>query len=265
MRIMFITGSHPRHKFIANKLHSTGNLSMVISENRGKLKPDPPVNLDSCLLELYNKHFDLRITNEYKYFGGNKWPDVPLLEINNISELSETIIKKETANLGVTMLISYGCSKLAKEIVNCIDGDHWNIHGGLSPWYKGSITHFWPSYMLEPQMTGFTIHELTDNLDAGAIIHQCVADLKYGQSLHELACDAIIKVGNDLPKLILLISSGEKIGKKFIRTHGRIWTSNDWRPEHLYLIYKLYKDHIVDLYLDGTLTQKEPNIYQQKI
>jgi hypothetical protein len=32
----------------------------------------------------------------------------------------------------------------------------WNIHGGLSPWYRGAITHFWPSYMLEPQLTGMS-------------------------------------------------------------------------------------------------------------
>lgn len=265
MKIILITGNHPRHKFIAEKLYSTGRLSMIISEKRGKLKPEPPVNIDSSLLKLFNKHFDLRITNEYKYFGENKWPDLPLLEINNINELSETLIKKETTKLGINMLISYGCSKIEKEIVNCIDGHCWNMHGGLSPWYKGSITHFWPSYMLEPQMTGFTIHELTESLDAGPIIHQCVADLEYGQSLHELACDAIVKVGNDLTKLISLASSKEKFEKKFIKTQGRIWTSNDWRLEHLFLIYDLYKDRIVDSYLNKDLKQKEPNIYQQNI
>ena len=46
------------------------------------------------------------------------------------------------------------------------------MHGGLSPWYKGGATHFWPTYLIEPEFTGITVHETTKDLDAGAIIHQ---------------------------------------------------------------------------------------------
>ena len=53
------------------------------------------------------------------------------------------------------------------------------MHGGLSPWYKGGATHFWPTYLMEPEFTGITVHETTKDLDAGAIIHQEIVDLKH--------------------------------------------------------------------------------------
>ena len=34
-----------------------------------------------------------------------------------------------------------------------------------------------PSYMLEPQMTGMTLHETTEHLDAGGIVHQTGVEL----------------------------------------------------------------------------------------
>ena len=100
--------------------------------------------------------------------------------------------------------MSYGCGILSDEILAAVQGQSWNIHGGLSPWYKGGVTLFWPSYMLQPQMTGMTIHELTSNLDAGDIIHQCTADLVRGDGIHDLACRAVEKVGIEIIQLIRL-------------------------------------------------------------
>ena len=33
-----------------------------------------------------------------------------------------------------------------------------NLHLGLSPWFKGSVTLFWPFYHLMPQFCGSTFH-----------------------------------------------------------------------------------------------------------
>ena len=63
-------------------------------------------------------------------------------------------------------------------------------------------THFWPSYFLEPQMTGMTIHDLTQDIDGGNIIHQNSVSLVKGDSLHDLACRAVKEMGNDLNILI---------------------------------------------------------------
>ena len=39
-----------------------------------------------------------------------------------------------------------------------------NIHLGLSPWYRGSATLFWPSYNLEPRKTELLFIKLIKTL-----------------------------------------------------------------------------------------------------
>ena len=160
------------------------------------------------------------------------------------------------------LILTYGCGILSDQIIKCAK-NAWNIHGGLSPWYKGGITLFWPSYMLEPQMTGMTIHELTKDLDAGDIIHQCTSDLVRGDGVHDLACRAIIKIGEEINKLLLIINSKDDIKKKPQINPGKLWKESDWRPEHLKLIYEIYNDKIVDHYLDKKFKQNNPIIFRQ--
>jgi methionyl-tRNA formyltransferase len=152
---------------------------------------------------------------------------------------------------------------LSNETLSKVNGEKWNIHGGLSPWYRGGATHFWPSYMLEPQMTGMTVHELTQQLDAGDIVHQCTSDLVRGDGLHQLAARSVIKIAQELPELIELIAKGKNIEKVPHKTAGKLWLGHDWRPEHLKLIYQVYDDKIVDLYLDGEFSQSEPDLVRQ--
>jgi len=42
MKILFISGTHPRHTFIANALASTGYLTALILEEREATIPSPP-------------------------------------------------------------------------------------------------------------------------------------------------------------------------------------------------------------------------------
>lgn len=262
MKIILITGSHPRHKFIANKIAETGNLDLIISQKREPFVPQPPENLDMNLSEMYVKHFNNREKSENLFFGNSEWPLNNIFEINKEKQNSievYNLISKEKPDL----LISYGCGIISDEIINLAKKDAWNIHGGLSPWYKGGITLFWPSYMLEPQMTGMTIHTLTNKLDAGDIIHQCAADLVRGDGIHDLACRAVFRVGQDIVKLINIFKKGKVFETKAQKTNGKLWIGKDWRPEHLKLIYEFYNDNIVDMYLDGHLTQRKPKLHQQ--
>lgn len=44
-----------------------------------------------------------------------------------------------------------------------------NMHTGLSPWYRGDSTLFWPVYYDEPDKLGVTVHELVESVDGGTI------------------------------------------------------------------------------------------------
>ena len=261
MNIVFITGNHPRHKFIARKIASSGFLKCVISEIRESHVPSPPDSLDNESAQLFRHHFKRRESAESKFFGKEHWPDCEVIAIERKSLNSsnvQTILKQD-----VDLLLSYGCHMLSEETLECVKGHAWNIHGGLSPWYRGAITHFWPSYLLQPQMTGMTVHELTQQLDAGDVIHQNVADLVRGDGLHELSCRAVSKMGDELPTLIQKLHSNQPIEANSHKTTGKLWLGKDWRPEHLHLIYSVYGDRVVNHYLDGRFEKSDPVLHRQ--
>ncbi|MCP4588298.1 formyltransferase family protein [Pseudoalteromonas sp.] len=262
MSVVFICGSHPRHAYIARQIASTGHLSYLIIEQREAHLPTPDSSLSKDLKDLFNHHFSERERIENVFFGKLEWPDVPILSVSK-DELNSSNVIDIISRYAKSLLLSYGCHKLDNVLLDEGPKHRWNCHGGLSPWYKGAITHFWPSYMLEPQMTGMTVHELTADLDAGAVVHQCVSPLVRGDTLHMLAARAVLEIGKDLPRLVNMAINNHDFKKKSHDSSGMLWRSGQWQPHHLDLIYCQFKDRIVDAFLDGKLGNKAPKIFRQ--
>jgi len=262
MKIIFISGSHPRHLFIARRLDKLGLLSTYIIEKREKFIPDIPNGIPNNQKKLFKHHFEERDRIETKMFGKSKLPNCEVLEIEP-EDLNSLKIQNFLKNESPDLLLSYGCHFLDSDTLKCVDGEKWNCHGGLSPWYKGAITHFWPSYMLEPQYTGMTVHDLTIRLDAGSIIHQCSSDLIKGDTLHMLAARSVIKLGDELPIIIKKYIKKGEVKKLSQKSNGMLWLSSKWKPHHLEMIYNIYNDKIVDRYLDGEISGEKPKLFRE--
>ena len=262
MKVVFLTGSHPRHAYIAHTLKKCNLLSGLIIQTRQNHIPQPPLDISNDLKKLFKLHFQKRFDSENRFFKHGE-----LLAVNKLDITPEQINSQKVIDfiksIKPDLILSYGINKLSDEVINSSHGEAWNIHGGLSPWYKGTITHFWPSYFLEPRMTGMTIHQLTQQLDGGDIVHQNAAELVRGDGLHDLSCRAVFGIGKELPKILSLMQTKGKLKKCPQNTSGRLWTSKDWKPEYLRLIYELYDDKIVDLALDGEIQTKHPKLYRQ--
>jgi methionyl-tRNA formyltransferase len=264
MKVLLFIGNHLRHKHIAQMLYQKNLLAGIVFEEREEFIPTPPENVEQVVKELFITHFEDRAIAENKFFGtvANFAPDVPILSISKEElngEKTKLFIKNTKHDLG----ISYGIHKLEQETIELVTGERWNIHGGLSPWYRGNTTLFWPSYMLEPQLTGMTVHCLTQKLDGGDIVHHSVPELVRDDKIHDLSCRAVLQVANDLPRLI------EKLERKELRPYlkqkysGKLWIENDWKPEHLKVVYELYKNNVVNDYLDGKISQRTVKLYLQ--
>lgn len=260
MSVVFISGDHPRHTCLAVRLEKAGLLSGWVRETREAFEPQPPDGLNRHLDTLFRLHFRRRAEAEDAFFGAvaaDALHIAPRLDVAR-EDLNSGAVHRFIATLSPDLILSYGCHKLCPATL-ALAPLGWNTHGGLSPQYRGVITHFWPSYMLEPQMTGMTLHETTDALDGGAIIHQTGVAMVAGDGLHALAARAVRSYADDLPR-VLAASLGQSARPRGIaqRGTGRLWTSQMWRPEHLTLIYETYDDRMVDRVLDGTLEGREP-------
>ena len=155
-------------------------------------------------------------------------------------------------------------NKIKNKTLEELPKKSFNLHGGISPWYRGSITHFWPSYFLEPQMTGMTLHQLTKDLDAGGIVHQNSGVLERGDGIHDLSCRTLKSFITELPFVINKILKDD-FQLSTQKSSGKLWLNSDWRPEHLKLVYEYFNNKIVDYVLDNLDHSIKKTIIKMKI
>ncbi|HEX7063577.1 MAG TPA: methionyl-tRNA formyltransferase, partial [Bacillales bacterium] len=151
MKVVLLTGSHPRHLFLARTLHQAGLLDGLLIEQREQFVPKPPPHLNQTDHDNFIRHFHDRDEAEQKFFGNSSDVSlgVPVLKVEK-NELNSETTKKWIAAQKADVVITYGVHKISNDMLEAFRFHSWNIHGGLSPWFRGNITLFWPFYFLKP-------------------------------------------------------------------------------------------------------------------
>lgn len=260
-KICIITGNSPRHYYLGNKLIQSGKVSCWIIEKFHQDRLRTPKSFPEKFVKITAHHFNemARIEDEVFSEEGKFYDYIATLSVEK-NELNSAKTYDFIKEFNPEIVLSYGCSKLDQHLTSKLQSTFWNIHGGLSPHYRGVITHFWPSYFLEPQMTGMTLHETTNAIDSGAIIFQTAAPMVEGDTLHRLAARNI-EIFSEKLKTFLITNDLTKLpaGRQQV-AHGKLFLESDWRPEHLRLIYEIYEDKIVDAVINGQIKGRQPKL-----
>ena len=94
------------------------------------------------------------------------------LHFNDLSKMKLSDIGKAVDS---EVFVVYGSSWIKNEIGEFLDKKNAiNIHLGISPYYRGTATTFWPLYDKRPLLVGATIHKLVYKLDAGKIYNTVI-------------------------------------------------------------------------------------------
>ncbi len=260
LRVVLFTGSHPRHLYLAKILMCAGFLKGLLVEERSQFIPQPPAGLNEIDQNNFIRHFRDRADAEERTFGKinqGYFKDMSLLNVSR-GELNSEKVLKWVKDIEPDIVISYGVHIINNALLSEFPEYSWNIHGGLSPWYRGCITLFWPFYFLQPNWAGMTIHYLSAKLDGGDIVHHSVPELKYGDGVHDVAARAVSQVAEDLVKILQRVEEGRSVPKEKQKSNGKLFLARDWKPQHLRLIYNTFNNDIVDHYLDGNLSSASP-------
>ena len=267
-RLLWIGGNHPRHIYIFNTLNKKFKVTGAIVESRTKfsntMMPNVPKDLNDKDKKNFILHFSNRLITEKKYFKIDEYDSHSsnFLKIRS-NQINSSRVKKFIEKINPKICVTFGCSIFNKKLLQILPKMTLNIHGGLSPNYKGTATMFWPFYFLEPNNVGVTFHLLQKNVDSGDILHQCKPKLSKTDRIHDVACKSIIKANTDLSKLIKKIISGEKLKYFKQLSQGKTFKSSDFQPYHLRLIYNLFNDKIVKEYLEKKIKSKNLKIFNQ--
>jgi len=262
MKILAIAGTHLRHLYYFNTIHKKFGLAGAIFEGRGSMIPEPPPDISEHDRDNFITHFKKRDDAEKHYFSNQSFPGCPALQLD-VGHLNGSESVRFVNKIQPDLVLVYGSMMIREPLFSKLPHHTINLHGGLSPRYRGSATLFWPFYFMEPTYAGCTFHYIVSEPDAGEIIHQVTPPLDKNDGIHDVGCKAIISATDDMLKLLDIFQEKGKWEIHKQTSSGKNFLQKDFKPEHLRVNYDLFNDEMVRHYLEGNLRCQKPVLVRQ--
>ena len=126
------------------------------------------------------------------------------------------------------------------------------MHLGLSPYYRGSGTNFWPFVNNELEYLGSTILHLDAGIDTGDIICHVRPKIELNDNVHTLGCKIIKSSVESLIKIIKLLDEGKKLNRvKQWDVKDRYYKTKDFDEIALSKYKNNLKNDMIKNYLDS--------------
>lgn len=249
MKAILLTSTFRRHQHVANYLAARCVLRGVWQE----AKTFQPEQYAQSPEEdaIIRRHFDARDASEAQYFEsdgtvrlerGAVHRQVAANRCNDAAEI-ETMRK-----LDPDVVLVFGTGILRKALLDAFDGRLINIHLGLSPYYRGAGTNFWPLVNGEPEYVGATIHYLDAGIDTGPIIAHARPDIVIGDGPHDIGNKTIVAAAR------LLADSAEAHVQGRVRAvpqrgGGRLYRRQDFAADAVRRLYRNFEEGMIRTYL----------------
>ncbi len=263
-KAIIFAGSHPRHVYLIKNILEIFDEVILVVMKREDMLESTKVNKKDPNQELLNTHFNERLRLENLNFGSLEYSDKFFnginIEYSNDIELNSKKVVNRIKDFNPDLAFVFGTLLISDEIISLVNCKFINLHLGLSPWYRGSATLFWPFYFLEPQFAGITLHQITKIPDAGNIFHQYVPELFETDGIHDVSVRCVLDGAKEVKKLLKVLLRNKSIMGIKQKVSGREWRKSDFNSNHLKIIYEMYDNRIVKEYLQNKLTSRKPKL-----
>lgn len=237
-RIVLLTGNELRHIFFKKYMSIQDEIEVIASfceSDNGNIIKKVSQQENN---KLRTKHLEERVKSEIIFF--KKFCDETKDKSNSIFINRGDINLNENVNkikvLNPDLIISYGCSIIKSELLEIFKGKFINIHLGISPYYRGSGTNFWPFVENELSAIGTTFMHIDEGIDTGAIIHQIRAKIEINDSIHSIG-NRLIQ--DSIYECIKIIKSFHELKKQEKnKSKGKLYRNLDFNEECVREAYK---------------------------
>ncbi len=124
-------------------------------------------------------------------------------------------------------ILVYGTSVVSDTVLRLAKDKSFNLHTGVSPYYRGTACAFWPVVNGEFDKLGATVHECTSDLDGGEIFAIAHAEFVPGDNLHMVFARAAIVGAQAYIEVIKSYLEGELKGTRQDLRIGREYRGSD--------------------------------------
>jgi phosphoribosylglycinamide formyltransferase 1 len=251
--VILLTGSEIRHAFFRKFLAKMPEIKLI------RTYCETPIAIENLIKgeekkDLRSLHLQARTQAEEDFFE---------LFVDSSEDLSHPVsIQRGTINdeahvkdiirLNPDYLVAYGCSIIKSDLIEHFEGRFINLHLGLSPYYRGSATNFWPLVNNEPQFVGATFMHIDAGIDTGQIIHQLRARIVPFDTVHSignrLIKDACEVMGKILRRGIIKESFPLPEESSFVE---KVYRNKDYSEESVRTLYNNFNEGMTSSYLEN--------------
>lgn len=251
-RIVILTGSELRHEFFRKYIALAKDIEVINSYCEGQEKSLRTITeKDRITDDVRLKHLSAREQSEKDFFelfletttDHSNPVHLPQGEINT-PKYTEAI-----TNSKPDLLIAYGCSIIREPLPSTFEGRFLNVHLGLSPYYRGSGTNYWPLVNGEPEYVGATFMYMDAGIDTGEIIHQVRAKYSWGDTPSHIGNRLIVEMSRVYRNIITNSDKLKKMPQLPIPSNEKVYKKKDYTEESVLTLYKNFNDALIGRYL----------------
>ncbi|CAH1906374.1 Formyl_trans_N domain-containing protein [Candidatus Nitrotoga sp. HW29] len=219
LSVMVLCGRAPRHLYVANRLCRTARVVAIVQEAGSHwtykkifklLRPD---NLWRKVWRWLRDRKRYADGGEGKFFFGDAEPrldkpelttEVPHINHPSVIELADRLRPDVIAVFGTSLIKGALLTRGSLGIVN--------LHGGLSPEYRGADCTFWALYNGEPEKIGCTLHFIDSGIDTGKLLAHICPEVHEGDDELTLFWRAVRDSAEAYAEVIERLARNEALG-----------------------------------------------------
>jgi folate-dependent phosphoribosylglycinamide formyltransferase PurN len=255
MRAILLTSTFRRHVFVANTLAEGCDLVGVWQEEKS-FRPERYARTagEEAVIE---RHFRSRDESEERDFASAGGVQVQRGAVHRLVTAGACSSPDEVTLMSATnpdVALVFGTGILREPFLSAFEGRILNIHLGLSPYYRGAGTNFWPLVNREPEYVGATIHYLDAGIDTGPILAHARPHIERGDGPHDVGNKTIVAAAHTL----LRAAAAHVAGVAHAVPQwggGRLYQRKDFSADAVQTLYRNFETGMIDDYLAARATR----------
>lgn len=220
LRIMILCGRSARHIHVANRLCRAAEPLAIVNEVGRQWTRKKLLNLAKPQVFGRKVWRWLRDRKRYagnpeaKYFFGDRAPEFERRElIHEVPHINDPGVVALADKLQPDLICVFGTSLIRGELLEKGRLGMVNLHGGLSPEYRGADCTFWALYNREPEKIGCTLHYIDAGIDTGRLIAHVSPEICPEDDELTLFWRAVKESARVYAELMGMLAQGETVGE----------------------------------------------------
>lgn len=250
-KIIILTGSELRHDFMRKFVALADDIEVIASYCERSKQSVYDVFEKDMENDLRKKHMLARERSEKDFFElfARSTPDRSNPIVIEEKEINDTARVQEVIEARPDLIIAYGCSLIKPPLVDAFQGRFLNVHLGLSPYYRGAATNYWPLVNGEPEYVGATFMYMDNGIDTGEIIHQMRAQVMWGDTPGQIGNRLIMEIASVYQQIVLRFDEIKKVTRVFGEYKERVYRKKDFTEESVQKLYSNFSEGMIGEYI----------------